>query len=145
MTELRNFLIAGACAAACWLYLAFGPPSVIAGAFLFVPLWLSTIAALGLLANLVIGVVKGELRPRRRLSLPRQPAVLPRQSAPLCLSCELAEAVNTENWARVDMLRALTWVAFPGDPYEGHRDCWVTTGDEGELARMLAHVTWTAS
>lgn len=145
MTELRNFLTAGACAAACWLYMAFGPPSVIAGAFLFAPLWLSTIVALGLLANLVIGVVKGELCPRRRLSLPRKPVVLQRQSAPLCLSCEAAEAVSTENWAYVDRLRALTWVAFLSDPYEGHRDCWVTTGDEGELARMLRHVTWTAS
>jgi hypothetical protein len=138
VTELRNFLIAAVATAAFWLYIAFSLPSVIAGALVFVVSGGFTFLAIQLLVS------AGEPRPGS-LPLQHRPVVLQRQAAPFCYHCEVDEAVESGDRFRLDRL-GLMLAGFPiGDLYQRHRDCWVTTGDEKELARMLRHVTWTAS
>ena len=74
----------------------------------------------------------------------RKPVIPERRTPAFCLSCEMAEAVTDE---RRMVLTALAHAPFLyGDShYDRHRDCWVTTGNEQELERMLRHVTWRPS
>jgi hypothetical protein len=146
VTELRNFLVAATCAVACWLFMGFAVSSQIEAAIVFVPLSVSTVAAALFLLNLAFyGASSVRAAVAGRRSLPGWPAALARQPSPLCIGCEVAEAGSDIERLRQLTLIPMAGAGFCGDLYQRHRDCWVTTGDEKELARMLRHVTWRAS
>jgi hypothetical protein len=145
VTKLRKFLVASAFLVACSLFMAFAVSSQVHGALAVVPLAVSTTVFLLSLAFYGAGRARPAFAGRRQQASVRRPQILTRKPAPLCVGCEVAEAVSSGDRQRIDMLRSMAALGFLGDPYESHRDCWVSTGDDKELARMLRHVTWTPS
>ena len=110
--------------------------------------WECLLVLLAGAANFVIWVN----RPRPSVSAPRRPKIVlapdAHRTPPVCVSCQLEDVDVSEDPFGFQPIIEMGFGYSFGErrtPYQQHRDCWVASGNENELERMLRHVTWSQS